>query len=148
MFYWIEKNSLFYVAHYRVPNIPANGWWHEWTFNYDVKVDNNEVHLDIAEHEAKILVWLGDNWQPPAPEPAVESPPASEPVGESPPASEPVGESPPASEPVGESPPAVESPPADESKDASKEQKKEQEQQPDSSTNQNPESTQGEVPPQ
>jgi hypothetical protein len=22
--------------------------------------------LDIAEHEAKILVWLGDNWQPPA----------------------------------------------------------------------------------
>jgi hypothetical protein len=55
---------------------------------YDVKVENNEVHLDIAEREAKILVWLGDNWQPPAPpaaEPAAESPatPATEPAVES-----------------------------------------------------------------
>jgi hypothetical protein len=57
--------------------MPVNGWWHEWTFNYDVKVDNNQVHLDLAEREAKILVWLGENWQPPAvvpqPEPSVES---------------------------------------------------------------------------
>jgi len=59
-----------------VPNIPANGWWHEWTFDYDVKVDNNEVYLDIAEREAKILVWLGDNWQPPARE--AESPPPTD----------------------------------------------------------------------
>ncbi|CAF4107320.1 unnamed protein product, partial [Rotaria sordida] len=66
---------LFQIAHYCVPNIPANGWWHEWTFNYDVKVENNEVYLDIAEHEAKILVWLGDDWQPPnhPSEPVVES---------------------------------------------------------------------------
>ena len=42
--------------------MPINGWWHEWTFNYDVKVEHNEVHLDLAEHEAKILVWLGDQW--------------------------------------------------------------------------------------
>lgn len=48
--------------------MPVNGWWHEWTFNYDVQVENNEVHLDLAEHEAKILVWLGENWQPMPPE--------------------------------------------------------------------------------
>jgi hypothetical protein len=53
--------------------MPINGWWHEWTFNYDVKVDNNEVHLDLAEHEAKILVWLGENWEPPVPEPQPDS---------------------------------------------------------------------------
>jgi hypothetical protein len=41
-----------------------NGWWHEWTFNYDVKVDHNEVHLDLGEREAKILVWLGEDWKP------------------------------------------------------------------------------------
>lgn len=63
--------DLFCLAHYRVPNLPANGWWHEWTFNYDVHVDNNEVHMDIAEREAKILVFRGDNWQPPPP-PAAE----------------------------------------------------------------------------
>ena len=65
--------------------MPANGWWHEWTFNYDVKVDNNEVHMDIAEREAKILVFRGDNWQPappPASEPVVESAPAPAPVPE------------------------------------------------------------------
>ncbi|CAF0930610.1 unnamed protein product [Adineta steineri] len=57
-----------FLANYRVPNIPANGWWHEWTFNYNVKVDNNEVHLDIAEREAKILVWQGENLQQSEPE--------------------------------------------------------------------------------
>lgn len=57
--------------------MPANGWWHEWTFNYDVKVDNSELHLDIAEREAKILVYRGDNWQPAAS--ATESPPADQP---------------------------------------------------------------------
>jgi hypothetical protein len=49
--------------------MPVNGWWHEWTFNYDVKVDNNEVFLDLAEREAKILVWLGEDWQPQTAEP-------------------------------------------------------------------------------
>ncbi len=107
-----------------MPNIPANGWWHEWTYNYNVKVDNNEVHLDIAEREAKILVYLGDNWQPPAPEP--------QPVVESSPAPE--------SEPQ----PAVESSPADQSNGASQEQK----QNSDPSTNQNPQSTPSETPPQ
>jgi len=52
--------------------MPINGWWHEWTFNYDVKVDNNEVYLDLAEREAKILVWLGENWQPASSEPQSE----------------------------------------------------------------------------
>ncbi len=36
--------------------MPVNGWWHEWSLNDDVKVDHNEVHLDLAEREAKILV--------------------------------------------------------------------------------------------
>jgi hypothetical protein len=49
--------------------MPVNGWWHEWTLNYQVKVDHNEVHLDLAEREAKILVWFGENWQPTASEP-------------------------------------------------------------------------------
>jgi len=53
--------------------MPINGWWHEWTFNYDVKVDHNEVFLDLAEREAKILVWLGEDWQPQAAEPQPES---------------------------------------------------------------------------
>ena len=117
-----KKNIFFYIfliANYLIPNIPANGWWHEWTYNYDVKVDNSEVHLDIAEREAKILVWRGDDYQPPAPEPAAE--PAPEPTAE----------------------PTAESAPADQSKDASQGQPK-----PDSSTNQNPESTQSEVPSQ
>ncbi|CAF4934064.1 unnamed protein product [Rotaria sp. Silwood1] len=65
-----------FLAHYRVPNMPVNGWWHEWTFNYDCKVDYNEVHLDLAEREAKILVWLGEDWQPPAPQPEPPTEPA------------------------------------------------------------------------
>ncbi|CAF2324679.1 unnamed protein product [Rotaria sp. Silwood2] len=69
-----------FLARYRVPNMPANGRWHEWTFNYDVNVENNEVYVDIAEHEAKILVWIGDNTQPPPPssEPVVKSTPTNE----------------------------------------------------------------------
>ncbi|CAF3991233.1 unnamed protein product, partial [Rotaria sp. Silwood1] len=69
-----------FLAQYHVPNMPANGWWHEWTFDYNVKVENNEVHLDIAEHEAKILVYVGDNFQPatPSSEPVVKSIPANE----------------------------------------------------------------------
>jgi hypothetical protein len=59
--------------------MPVNGWWHEWTPNYQVKVDHNEVHLDLAEREAKILVWFGENWQPtpsePQPGSSVESTP-------------------------------------------------------------------------
>lgn len=66
------------LAGYRVPNMPVNGWWHEWTFNYDVKVENNDVHLDIAEREAKILVWLGEDWHPPEPAPAAAPEPAAE----------------------------------------------------------------------
>ncbi len=53
--------------------MPVNGWWHEWTFNYDVKVDHNEVHLDLAEREAKILIWLDEDWQPKASEPQPDS---------------------------------------------------------------------------
>ncbi len=44
-----------------------------WTLNYDVKVDHNELHLDLAEREAKILVWFSENWQPTASEPQPDS---------------------------------------------------------------------------
>ncbi|CAF0785050.1 unnamed protein product, partial [Didymodactylos carnosus] len=49
-----------FLAGYTVPNLPCNGCWHEWTFNYDLNNANNEVILDLAEHEAKILVWRGE----------------------------------------------------------------------------------------
>ncbi|UJR33292.1 hypothetical protein I4U23_020743 [Adineta vaga] len=61
-----------FLADYHVPNMPVNGWWHEWTFNYDANVENNEVRLDIAEREAKILVWLGENYNSPQAESAAQ----------------------------------------------------------------------------
>jgi len=65
-----------FLANYAVPHLSANGWWHEWTFNYDVQVFNNEVHLDLAEREAKILVYRGEDWQPaPSPQPVAEEKP-------------------------------------------------------------------------
>jgi hypothetical protein len=77
VFLFTQKIFSFRTVHYRVPNLPVNGWWHEWTLNYDVKVDRNKVHLDLAEREAKIVVWFGENWQPTAsesqPESSVES---------------------------------------------------------------------------
>jgi len=66
--------------------MPCNGWWHEWTFNYDSKVENNEAILDLAEREAKILVWRGDDYQPsrqpeaePQPQPPSDATPVNEP---------------------------------------------------------------------
>ncbi len=120
--------------------MPANGWWHEWTYNYDVKVDNNEVHLDIAEREAKILVYRGDNWQPSVPEPEPE--PQPQPAVESSPADQ----SSSASQEQQQQQPAVEASPADQSNSASQEQQ--QQQQPDPSTNQNPPPAQSETPSQ
>ena len=35
--------------------------------------------MDIAEHEAKILVYRGDNWQP-TPPPATEASPSDQPT--------------------------------------------------------------------
>lgn len=46
-----------YLAGYSVPNFPANGNWHEWTGNYDVESGDNNIILDLAEYEAKVLVW-------------------------------------------------------------------------------------------
>lgn len=44
--------------------MPANGWWHEWTSNTNVKVENREASVDLGGHEGKILVWTNENWQP------------------------------------------------------------------------------------
>ncbi|CBN56349.1 MULTISPECIES: alpha-amylase family glycosyl hydrolase [Kamptonema] len=46
-----------YLAGYSVPNFPANGTWHEWTGNYDVESGDDNIILDLAEYEAKVLVW-------------------------------------------------------------------------------------------
>ncbi|CAF1347703.1 unnamed protein product, partial [Didymodactylos carnosus] len=45
---------------YRVPNMPVNGKWHEWTFNYDLITENREMILNLSEYEGKIFVYLGD----------------------------------------------------------------------------------------
>jgi 1,4-alpha-glucan branching enzyme len=46
-----------FLAGYSVPNFPANGTWHEWTGNYDVTSEGDQLILDIGEFEAKVFVW-------------------------------------------------------------------------------------------
>lgn len=46
-----------YYAGYTVPNFPANGTWHECTYNYDVESGNDQMMMDLAEYEAKVFVW-------------------------------------------------------------------------------------------
>lgn len=48
-----------YLAGYKVPHFPGQGTWHEWTGNYTLESGENEVVLDLAEYEAKVLVWKG-----------------------------------------------------------------------------------------
>ena len=46
-----------YLADYEVPNFSEDGTWHEWTRDYDVAVEGGKAKIDLAEYEAKILVW-------------------------------------------------------------------------------------------
>ncbi|HEY9848879.1 MAG TPA: alpha-amylase family glycosyl hydrolase [Leptolyngbyaceae cyanobacterium] len=46
-----------YLAGYTVPNFPADGNWHEWTYNYDVEAKDGQIMIDLAEYEAKVFVW-------------------------------------------------------------------------------------------
>lgn len=46
-----------YLAGYTVPNFPANGTWHEWTYDHDIEAGDHQIILDLAEYEAKVLVW-------------------------------------------------------------------------------------------
>ena len=44
------------LAQYPVPNFPGEGAWHEWTQNYDLAAEGNQITLDLPEREAKVLV--------------------------------------------------------------------------------------------
>jgi 1,4-alpha-glucan branching enzyme len=46
-----------FLAGYEVPYFPENGTWHEWTYDYDVEVQNNYLITDLGEWEAKVFVW-------------------------------------------------------------------------------------------
>ncbi|CAF1099626.1 unnamed protein product [Didymodactylos carnosus] len=45
-----------YLNDHRIPNIPLNGKWHEWTLNYDLFVENHQLTISLTKHEGKILV--------------------------------------------------------------------------------------------
>lgn len=46
-----------YLADYSVSNFPTSGVWHEWTENYDIESGDETLLIDLAEYEAKVLVW-------------------------------------------------------------------------------------------
>lgn len=46
-----------YLAGYRIPDFPTNGTWHEWTKDYDIQSDDNQLTVDLAEYEAQVFVW-------------------------------------------------------------------------------------------
>lgn len=46
-----------YLADYTVTNFPQAGTWHEWTHDYDIEVNGNNLTLDLPEYEAKVLVY-------------------------------------------------------------------------------------------
>lgn len=46
-----------FLAGYTLSNFPENGIWHEWTANYDVEANDNNLTLDIGGYEAKVFVW-------------------------------------------------------------------------------------------
>lgn len=46
-----------FLGEYQIPNFPANGTWHEWTYDYDTEVNEDTLITDLGESEAKIFVW-------------------------------------------------------------------------------------------
>jgi 1,4-alpha-glucan branching enzyme len=46
-----------FLGGYTVPNFPSNGKWHEWTGDYDVESNNDELVIELGEWEAKVFVW-------------------------------------------------------------------------------------------
>lgn len=41
---------------YEVPNVPADGVWHEWTRDYDLEVSGGVATLELGPFEAQVLV--------------------------------------------------------------------------------------------
>jgi len=48
-----------FAGQVEIPNIPANGAWHEWIHNYDLQVDQNVLRDQLAESEIKIYLSPG-----------------------------------------------------------------------------------------
>ncbi len=48
-----------YRGDYLLHNFPQGGRWHEWTHNYDLDMNEGDTAIDLAEYEAKVLVWQG-----------------------------------------------------------------------------------------
>ncbi|MBE9226995.1 alpha amylase C-terminal domain-containing protein [Phormidium sp. LEGE 05292] len=46
-----------FLGGYQIPNFPATGTWHEWTYDYDVEVSEEGLITDLGEYEAKVFVW-------------------------------------------------------------------------------------------
>lgn len=46
-----------FLGGYTVSDFPENGKWHEWTRDYDIESQNNELVLDLGEYEAQVFVW-------------------------------------------------------------------------------------------
>ncbi|MBD2070110.1 alpha amylase C-terminal domain-containing protein [Leptolyngbya sp. FACHB-671] len=44
-------------ADYQIPHFPANGTWHEWTKNYKVESQNDQLTINLGEYEAQVLIW-------------------------------------------------------------------------------------------
>lgn len=49
-----------FAGQVEIPNIPANGTWHEWIHNYDVPVDQNVLRDQLAESEIKVYLSPGN----------------------------------------------------------------------------------------
>lgn len=46
-----------FLAGYSLSNFPENGIWHEWTGNYEVEANDNNLTIDLGGYEAKVFVW-------------------------------------------------------------------------------------------
>jgi 1,4-alpha-glucan branching enzyme len=46
-----------YLGGYQIPDFPANGTWHEWTKDYDIQSDDNQLTVDLGEYEAQVFIW-------------------------------------------------------------------------------------------
>lgn len=55
---WLSQISpLQDLAGYQIPDFPANGTWHEWTKDYGIQSDDNQLTVDQAEYSAQVFVW-------------------------------------------------------------------------------------------
>lgn len=45
-----------FAGEVEIPNLPANGTWHEWIHNYDINVEGNTLRDQLAESEIKIYL--------------------------------------------------------------------------------------------